>query len=70
MDHDRMHDDLRGDIWCFVILGMISLAIAATALVWLTVQQTEIAHLTNQVSLLSHSKTHYVPAQPLTTQHP
>lgn len=62
MEHHD-HDDIRGDIWCFVILAMITLAIATTALVWLSVQQVEIQHLTNQVSHLSHSRIRYAPAQ-------
>jgi hypothetical protein len=72
MEQSQLEDlkGLRADMWCHCALALVSLFIAAAALIWLTIQQNEISHLTNQVSLLSHSKTHYVPVQPLTTQHP
>jgi hypothetical protein len=58
MDHDRIHEDLRGDIWCFVMLAMISLAIAAIALVWLTIQQGEISHLQHLVQVQTYQNHH------------
>lgn len=69
MDHDRMHEDLRGDIWCFVILGMLAITIAAVALVWLVVQQAEISHLTNQVAHQSHSSSFCCSSSSHPTQH-
>lgn len=72
MDKPQWDDlkDLRVDMWCHCALALVSMFIAAGVLVWLVIQQNEIAHLTNQVSHLSHSKTHYAPAHPLTRQHP
>jgi hypothetical protein len=57
MDKPEWQDlkDLRGDMWCHCILAVLSLTIAATALIWLTYQQNEIQHLQHATAILNHS---------------
>jgi hypothetical protein len=50
--------DLRGDMWCHCILALLSIFIAGTALVWLTMQQNQIEHLQHLVNVQTYQHEH------------